>query len=260
MKVSKCKFVLTLVLGVVLAASSSVMAEVPAPVAVYTLDGTLTESSGGPPIVANGGTLGATGYSFGPNQGLSLVGVVNQTDYSIEMVFHFDNVEIGKIVDFNNLMSDSGYYAGNFFPDEGNPMFFDASIPGAGVPGIGQILGPGMVLQNGVNAHFVVTRDGSTGEAVAYVNCVEHIQFNTANGMEAIFLQDIAHFFIDDFAIPGQPEGRSGFVDYINIYFGALTPSEVASLAGISDCDDDDDEVDDDEADDDEADDDEADD
>lgn len=39
---------------------------------VYDLNGTLAEANGGPALVAHGGTLGPTGYAFGPNTGLSV--------------------------------------------------------------------------------------------------------------------------------------------------------------------------------------------
>jgi hypothetical protein len=202
------------------------------PSASYTLNGTYDDSLGGPSLVSHGGTLGPTGYSFDPNQGLSLLGVIDQTNYSIELVFRVDNVDVAKIIDFNDLMSDSGYYTGNTAEQEaeGNLMFFDT--------GIGPILGPGKVLQNGVDAHLVVTRDGTTGEGVAYVNCVEHIRFNTVSGTEATFVNNLARFFIDDpEACEDQCESSAGFVDYINIYSGPLTQSEVTILAEDTDCD-----------------------
>ncbi len=42
----------------------------------YDLNGSLADALGGPALVANGGTLNATNYSFGPNQGLTLTGAL----------------------------------------------------------------------------------------------------------------------------------------------------------------------------------------
>ena len=51
------------------------------PIHVYELDGTLADSLSGPALVSAGGTLNATSYSFGPNQGLSLSnGLPNPAD------------------------------------------------------------------------------------------------------------------------------------------------------------------------------------
>jgi hypothetical protein len=58
-------------------ASIGVLAACAAPasaalVADFQLNGTLADSLGGPDITNNGGTLGATGITFGVNQGSSL--------------------------------------------------------------------------------------------------------------------------------------------------------------------------------------------
>ena len=64
-----------------------------------------------------GGTLGPTGYSFGPNTGLSLDNVVSQT-YSIYISFYFDSFNASlttwqRILDFQNRLSNSGLYGLN---------------------------------------------------------------------------------------------------------------------------------------------------
>jgi hypothetical protein len=72
-------------------------------------------------LTPNGGTLGATGYSFGANQGLSLASSNVGSIYSIDIGFHFDvTTGFRKIIDFKDLTSDKGLYVLNsvldFFP------------------------------------------------------------------------------------------------------------------------------------------------
>src|SRR4051812_2009214 len=59
----------------------------------YRLDGSYADDLGGPSLVPNGGTLGATRYTFGADQGLSLSNALtNNADYSIELVFQFQDL------------------------------------------------------------------------------------------------------------------------------------------------------------------------
>jgi hypothetical protein len=76
----------------------------------YRLDGTLADDLGGPALVADGGTLGSTRYTFAANQGLSLSGgLSNPGLYSIEMVFQFATTSgFRKILDFKDRSSDLG--------------------------------------------------------------------------------------------------------------------------------------------------------
>ena len=52
---------------------------------LYTLNGTLTDQLGGPSLVADGGVLSATRYSFGPNQGLELTGALSTSNWSCRL-------------------------------------------------------------------------------------------------------------------------------------------------------------------------------
>ena len=63
--------------------------------------------------MADGGTIGATRYTFGANQGLSLAysALASTRLYSIETVFEFDQFSLWrKIIDFNNRTTDDGFY------------------------------------------------------------------------------------------------------------------------------------------------------
>ena len=189
-------------------------------IAAYELNGSFADELGGASLQPGGGTLENGGYSFGPNQGLSLSGVIPASHYTIEIGFSLDSVEIGKIIDFRDLANDNGLYAGNFAPNSGNLMFFDSS---SSPP---QILGPASVLADGVNATVAISRNSDNGEVVTYVNGIEHSRFNTGDGEAATFSDNVARFFIDDAT---QIEASSGFVDFIRIYDGPLELSEIAS-------------------------------
>ncbi len=180
----------------------------------YRLDGSLTDVLGGPALGTLGGTLGATGYTFGPNEGLTLSNGINATDYSIVMDFSLsDTTGYRKLVDFGSLTSDSGLYnlstAVVFYPIAGG--------------GVGQI-------PANTQVQVALTRDASTQQVSAYINGVLQISFVDAAGL-ATFTGpgNIIHFFVDDFAT-GQGEASGGFVDRIRIYDGALTVPEPASL------------------------------
>ena len=94
---------------------------------VYRLDGTLADEKGGPSLVADGGTLTSTGYTFGPNQGLSLSNVFSGGSYSIVFRFALSQVDgYRKIIDFKNRTSDFGLSDYNttadFYPQGFGPL------------------------------------------------------------------------------------------------------------------------------------------
>ena len=184
----------------------------------YELNGSFADSLGGPALAPAGGTLNATNYSFGANQGLSLsswlTGSATSGNYSIETTFNFSNLSsFRKIIDFKDLTSDNGLYnlntALNFFPEA---------------------TGPSGAFTANVNAHLVLTRDGGTNQVVGYVNGVQQISF-TDSSSRATFTgtNNIIQFFKDDFNT-GQTEASGGVVDFIRIYDSALTRLEVAAL------------------------------
>lgn len=59
---------------------------------VYNLNGSYADANGGPSLTGDGGTLGATGYTFGPNQGLSLRNATNGSVYHIDLLFQLTDV------------------------------------------------------------------------------------------------------------------------------------------------------------------------
>jgi len=177
---------------------------------LYQLNGSLSDSLGGPDLIANGGTLTATHYVFGKDQGLTLPVALGGV-YTIDMVMNFDNYGgWQKIIDFSNLSADAGMYTygsqWNFYPVGG----------GGTTPDVGK------------EARLTVTRDAASNVGV-YVNGSLTISFNDSSGY-ANFGGNNANFFIDDFHT-SQNEATSGAVDYIRTWDHALTADEVGRLA-----------------------------
>jgi hypothetical protein len=187
----------------------------PTPVHDYQLDNSLADALGGPDLVALGGTLTATSYEFGPNQGLNLsAGNFDPGDYSIEIVFTWSSLNgiWQKIIDFKNLTQDNGLYT---FDD-----------------GLEFIVGPFAADQFSVGAarRLILTRDDTTDVVAAYINGNEVWNFVDVAG-QAVFSgpSQIVRFFQDD-TDTGQTEAGSGSIHSIRIFDHVLTADEVAAI------------------------------
>ena len=202
-------------LAIGVAMMTSVAAAMPASAAVigdFQLNGDLNNQAGGAlTLTNNGGTLGANGITFGANQGPTISGFTSPSAYSVEVAFSFDNLSgYRKILDFQNLTSDSGLYnlneRLNFYPvvTSGQTNFFTGQM-----------------------AHLVFTHDAT--DSWGYIGNNPALTFSGGNNSLAD-IGSLLHFFRDDFAT-SQGEASSGFVDYIRIYDTALTANEVAGLS-----------------------------
>ncbi len=190
----------------------------------YQLNGTLADALGGPALVAAGGTLGGSGYTFAPNQGLSLSnGLAGNGNYSIEMSFSFSTIGgYRKILDFKDRSSDIGLYA-----------------LGSGLNFYNLTGSIGSAFANNVNVDVVLTRDSGTNVVTGYLNGVGTWSFVDTSSL-AVFsgANDIVQFFKDDFAT-GQGEASGGFADYIRIYDGALDRTQaqcVGNGGSVANC------------------------
>jgi hypothetical protein len=181
----------------------------------YELNGSLADALGGPSLVANGGTLNATNYSFDNNQGLSLSNAIGSDHYSIELVFQFSDVNSGyaKIIDFKNLAEDTGLY--NL---DTALSFYDEAEGSSGA------------VAADTDVHLVLTRASVTDEVVGYINGVEQFTF-TDSGDLGVFsaANNVIQFFQDDTAT-SQGEASPGSVDRIRIFDEPLTAAEVLKL------------------------------
>jgi len=180
----------------------------------YALNGNLLDGLGGPALAALGGSLGGGRYSFGANQGLVLNGgLVNTGSYSIEFVAQYSDLSVSwwkKMIDFQNLADDRGLYITN------NNLDFYYYATGAAQ------------VSDATDFHVVLTRDAGSGLTRAYLNGSLQLSFTDVDGA-GVSAGNSLQFFVDDNAT-SQSEAAAGSVDYIKIYDGALTESEVAGL------------------------------
>ncbi|NUM34808.1 MAG: choice-of-anchor D domain-containing protein [Candidatus Brocadiae bacterium] len=154
------------------------------------------------------GTVGNGYFSFGANQGLTMTGgVIDINCYSVELYFEFDDVGSGwrTIMDPGDARSDRNlyvYYGGlQFYP-------FGAS---------------GAVFSPNTYTHVVATRN-TDGTFIGYVNGQQLININ--DGSNTAAEGNVIHFFEDN----STAEASAGTVDYIRIYNGVLTQSEITTL------------------------------
>ena len=165
----------------------------------YQLNGTYADANGGPPLSPDGGTLGPTGYTFAPNQGLNVSGITNGSVYSIDMVFQFTDVTgYRKILDFSDLGPDTGLYV-----HDGALNFYNVAT------------GSSTIAAN--QSTDIRLDRNAAGIVTGFVNGAQEIQF-TDTGSIAVFdtPNQIIRFFEDDNAT-GQREASGGFVDSITI-------------------------------------------
>jgi len=193
-------------------------AQAATPIHLYTFDGTLADSFGGPSLVDNGGTLGAGAYRFGPNQGLSVLNALPVSTYTLDVQFAFDVTgSYRKIIDFQNLANDQGLYA-----------------LGSALDYFPLAMGPTGAVNDATLVRVTLSRDGATQLVSGYVDGVLQLSFtDSANVATFGASGQIGHFFIDDFST-GQREASSGFVDHIAIYDTALSASEIETLSPVA--------------------------
>ncbi len=210
-KFARSRLIVPVTLSAMLAVPASI---VQAQTHLYNLNGSYADAFGGPALVSDGGVLGATDYTFGANQGLSLSNVLTGGTYSIAFSAELDQTAgYRKLIDYKNQGSDAGTYNlsgfANFYPDA---------------------TGPGVVYSPGDFATTVLTRDGTTNLVTEYVDGAFQFSFTDAIG-DALFTgpNSIARFFEDD-NVTGLREASSGAVNYIAIYDTDLSAQQVANL------------------------------
>ncbi len=181
----------------------------------YQLNGTYADALGGPPLSPDGGTLGATGYTFAANQGLNASGITNGSVYSIDMVFQLTDIGgYRKILDFSDRGPDTGLYM-----LDGALNFYNV------------VTGSSTIAAN-QTADVRLDRDAA-GTVTGFVNGVQEIQF-ADTGNIAVFNTpaQIMRFFEDDNAT-GQHEASGGFVDSITIRSDPVPETSTSMSLGL---------------------------
>lgn len=176
----------------------------------YELNGTYADSVGAVALTGNGGTLGATGLTFGVNQGPTLSTAIGPV-YTIETRFSFDALSgFRKITSFANNSVDTGFYNLN-----AHLNFFNVTTSVNTVFTAGQL------------ATVVLTRDAAK-LVNGYVDGVLAFSFTDSSNLAD---PGSALYFFQDDSATGGGEASSGFVDYIRIYDTANAPLAVPELA-----------------------------
>lgn len=162
---------------------------------------------------AGSGTVTATSFVFGGNQGVSLTNAVANVDsYSVELYFSFgadgqDN-NFRTILDPGLARDDRNLYARG---DE-RVHFYNGPVSAANV-----------LVQGGLN-HLVFTRD--TGGIQVFVNgalVLTDVSADTITQSQAT--GNVIHFFEDD-----ASEVAPGSIEYLRLYNGVLSVGEVSAL------------------------------
>lgn len=178
---------------------------------IYRLNNSFADQLAGPSLVGNAASLSSLGYDYSAGSSLSLSNVFTSPVYSIIIRHRVLNPTSNwhKLVDFQNLTSDNGYYSdmsasANFFNGVENSV-----VTGAYTPESIRLTG--------------ITRD-ATGLFTVYVNNVLQFSFTDTAG-DAIFsaANQIAYFGTDD---NGFDQG-SGRIKLIVVYDTALTAQQV---------------------------------
>lgn len=196
---------------VALAAAS--VANAQTPVLSYELNGSYAPAIGtGADLTPSGGTLGASSYAFGPNQGLTLPSssLPSLSNYTIQFQFQFDQTDgYRRILDFKDATSDNGFYilngGLNFYPDRTSFGTFAANT----------------------STDVVLVRDGAAQELRGYIDGARVFTLGDTAGY-GIFSGTSARFFLDDNAVANEVSG--GSVDAIRFYDGALSDAEVRAI------------------------------
>jgi hypothetical protein len=178
----------------------------------YTLNNTYADSLGGPSMAPNGGTLGASGYTFLANQGPNLSSAINPDEYAIGMKFRIDDTNgYRAIINFKNLSTDNGLY-----------NYFTTLVLYIG----GHAATYGGAFSPVTDVHLILTRNSATNEFHTYVDGASAFSYIDAGG-HAKFdsTGNIIHFLRDN-----GGEHPTGFLDYVNIYSGFANSSDATAI------------------------------
>lgn len=211
-------FARLLVLSAALLAGAA-QAALPPALHAYGLNADLADELGGPALEATGGKLGKGRFRFLAGEGLSLQGAVPVAGYALELrLMPFEISGWRRLVDFKNRQSDTGLYI-----HDGHISFVSTSnTDSAATP-----------FQSGVTSDVLLVRDAATQQLQIYVDGVLLLDLNDAVGT-AQFVTDesgasLAHFFLDDLAVPNEVTG--GSLDHLRVFDQPLGAKDAKQLA-----------------------------
>ena len=192
---------------------------------VYILTKGYQDQSGGTALTPSGsGHLTAEGYAFAAGEGLELtnpLGGAARESYSMDVVFKFDAVDsYARVLDFSNLSADGGLYV------LGGALVF-YGVPGSGGGGEPLQLPAAGPITPGTWTHIVITRLGTTGHILGYVNgdLVWDLDDST-EGVSKLPAGNPLWIFKDD-----GGENSGGAARLVRLYGSPLSASQVKALA-----------------------------
>jgi hypothetical protein len=193
-----------------------------APDHLYSLNGSLADTMGGPALnLVGGATLGATGVEFDAGEGLALAGsaFANATDYTIALDFRFDSLPTR----FSRILNMSSFGIGG--PDDGLYIHEGDGLPFANVDyystGAAYDGGPEFTVGAQTSHHIVFSRGSATTSV--YLDGADVFDLGSVSSSQ---IGSSILFFLDDFA-----ENAPGFVSSICTYNGALGASDARAVS-----------------------------
>jgi hypothetical protein len=183
----------------------------------YDFNGDYSDTlSNGVDLIPSGGSISGGRYNFAINQGLRLLTALpSTTDYGIEIRFRVEDdvVSFNKLIDFQNLTSDSGLYQYN------GGLYFYSSGPQSP---------PGTVL---LNTDHTVGLARSGGSIEVFLDGVP-IAVPLVDGSNlAVPGGNVLNFFQDD---NGGSEAFIGSAEFIRIHNDSSTFGLAPELAPTS--------------------------
>ncbi len=208
---SACRLLLLTVLGMLVPA---LWAQAPTPAHVYDFNNSLADANGGPSMVSNGGTLGATEYTFGAGQGPTVNNALaNPAEYTVEMRFKFTNLSgYRNILNFTNAPGDTA-----LFVTGGQMDIYALGVSSSTVD-----------MVTGQVHRVVMTRNAATKVCKVYVDGLQRVSGLDVDGLYVSGTAGAMNFFRDN-----SGEHSAGSVDQIRIYNEVLTPAQVGALDGL---------------------------
>lgn len=187
--------------------ASSLAASAATVVSTYTFDSGLTDSLSGGTASGAGDVTGGR-YNFDANEGLNVTMGSSLASYSIVFGMELDAVtSYRKLLDFAGLSSDNGLYVFS-----GGLRYYNSTLSG------------GSISAN-VDSTIALTFDGTT--TVGYVDGTQAFSFAQAGTGYPSALTSFTMF--EDDTATSKREASAGSLDFLEVYDGVLSASEVAS-------------------------------
>jgi hypothetical protein len=181
----------------------------------YALRNSLADNKGGPVLTSLGGQITALGYVFSSSQGVSLAAPsLSATDYSLEFSFKL-NSTVGniKLLDLHGLTDTTGLYSAD------GRLSFE--------PGTKAVSAS---IVAGSNTTVVITRSSATNVVTAYINGQSVFSFTDINSAAVLASNRQLLFFRDQLTLNPNGTLASGTLNYLRVFNGALTSTEVSAL------------------------------